>query len=85
MPSDAIAPKSASTTNKSKHPRSKALKDGIVKLRHDQALKTDAINVSVPVHDKLKAYVNTKPKDDPWSPYTMRNTDANALSNGHKL
>ena len=85
MPSDPVASKSVFTTNKSKHPRSKALKDGIVKLHHDQALKTDAINVTVPVHDKLKASVDTKPKDDPWSPYTMRNTDASALSNGHKL
>ena len=46
MPSDPVAPKSAFTTNKYEHPRSKALKDGIVKLHHDQALKTDTINVS---------------------------------------
>ena len=85
MPSDPVAPKSAFNTNKSKHPRSQALKDGIVKLHHDQALKTDTINLAVPVHDKLKAYVDTKPKNDPWSPYTMRNTDASAIGNGHKL
>ena len=85
MPSDPVAPKSAFTTNRSKHPKSKALKDGIVKLHHDQALKTDTINITVPVHDKLKAYVDTKWKDEPWSPYIMRNADANTLSNGHKL
>lgn len=85
MPSDSAAPKSALTTKKYKHPRSNALKDGIVKLHHAQALETDTINVIVPVHDKLKEHVDTKPKDDPWSPYTMKNTDASAPSNGHKL
>ena len=85
MPSDPVAPKSAFTTNKYKHPRSKALKDGIVKLYHDQALKTDTIDIIVPVHDKLKAYVDTKPKDEPWSPYTMKNTDTSALGDRHKL
>ena len=82
MPSDPVTPKSAFTTNKYKYPNS--FKDGIVKLHHDQVLKTDTINVTVPVHDKLKAYVDTKPKGDPWSPHTMKNTDASALSNGHK-
>ena len=85
MPSDSLTPKSAFTTNKHKHPRSKALKDGIVKLHHGQALNTDTFNVTVPVHDKLKAYLDTKPKDDPWSPYTMKNSDTSARSNGHKL
>ena len=84
MPSDPIAPKSGFTSNKDKHPRSTAFKDGIVMLYHDQALKTDSINVTVPIHDKLKAYVDTKPKDDPWSPYTMRNTNTSAFRNGHK-
>ena len=84
MPSDPVAPKSGFTTDKHKHTWSTALKDGIVKLYHDQALKTDTINVTVPVHDKLKAYVDTKPKDDPWSPYMMKNTDTSALSNGHR-
>ena len=85
MPSDPVVPKSAFTTKKHKHPRSKALKDGNVKLHQGQALKTDIINVIVPTHDKLKAYVETKPKDGPWSPYTMKNTDTRALSNGPKL
>lgn len=84
MPSEPVAPKSGFTSNKYKHPRSTAFKDGIIKLHHDQALKTDAINVTVPVHNKLKAYLDTEPKDDPWSPYTNNNTNRSAFSNGHK-
>ena len=84
MSSGPVASKSGFTTDKDKHPRSTAFKDGIVMLYHDHALKTDSINVTVPIHDKLKAYLDTKPKDDPWSPCTMKNTNTSVFSNGHK-
>lgn len=42
------------------------------------------INITVPTHNKLEAYVNTKSKDDPWSPYTIQNDTSSALSKEYK-
>ncbi|CAF9933283.1 MAG: hypothetical protein ALECFALPRED_005547 [Alectoria fallacina] len=39
---------------------------------------------NVPTHNKIKAYVNTKSKDDPWSPYTIQNDTSSALSKEYK-
>ena len=44
----------------------------------------DITEFPVPNYDKLKAYLDTKSKDDPWSPYATQNVAKGASNNGHK-
>ena len=44
----------------------------------------DITEATVPNHDKLKAYLDTKSKDDPWSPYATQKFAKGASNNGHK-
>ena len=46
----------------------------------NKELEIDITEVTVPTHDKLKAYLDTKAKDDPWSPYVM--TGGNSGNSG---
>ena len=50
----------------------------------DEGLRDNIVKATVPSHDKLKAYLDTKAKDDPWSPYTMQNTGAGASGKAQK-
>ena len=46
----------------------------------DEGLEVDNTKITVPTHNKLNAYIDTKSKDDPWSPYTIQNDTSSALS-----
>ena len=46
--------------------------------------RADHTEVKVPTHDKLKAFLETKPKDDPWSPYSMKNVTAVMFAKEYK-
>ena len=50
----------------------------------DEVLRADIVKNEVSTHDKLKSYIDTKPKDDPWSPYATRSVAAGANGNRHK-
>ncbi|CAF9941889.1 hypothetical protein IMSHALPRED_003085 [Imshaugia aleurites] len=40
------------------------------------ALKVNTTEFTVPSYDKLKAYIDAKSKDDPWSPYAIQDIAA---------
>ena len=70
-----LPPNSGSTATKTKQLSAATLKDGMFKLKaQDEGLKANMVKATVAKYDKLEAYLGTKAKDDPWSPYTMRKT-----------
>ena len=85
MPPPTLTPKSGSTADKVKQPSAATLKDGIMRPKmQNEGLKADTTKITVPVHNKLNAYLDTKSKDDPWSPYTMRSTTIGACGKEQK-
>lgn len=79
MPSDTLPLKPGTTAMKTKQLSAATLKDGMFKPKaQDERLQVNIVKATVPNHDKLKAYLGTKAKDDPWSPYTMQNAGAGA-------
>ena len=85
MPLATLPQKSGSTATKAKQLSAANLNDGMFKLKaQDEELKVNIVKATVPKHDKLKAYLDTKAKDDPWSPYTMQKTAAGASDKERK-
>lgn len=80
MPSDTSVPTSGSVKGTKEQGSNTGINDGIVGTIGNERLKADIAKVTVPTHDKLKAYLDTKPKDDPWSPYTVQDAGACASS-----
>ena len=85
MPSTTLPQKSDSTAKKTKQLSAAMLKDGMLKPKpQDEGREDNIVKATIPKHDKLKAYLDTKAKDDPWSPYTMQNAGAGASSKEQK-
>ena len=85
MPSNTFPLTSGTTATKAKQLSAATLKDGMFEPKlQGEGLKVNIDKATVPKHDKLKAYLDTKAKDDPWSPYTMQNTAAGASGKEQK-
>ena len=85
MPSNTLPLKSGTTATKTKQLSAAMLKDSKYKLEaHDEGLKIKNVKDTIPKHDKLKAYLDTKAKDDPWSPYTTQYTGTGASDKERK-
>lgn len=85
MPSNTLAPKAGLTRSTNERPSvAAALKDGMIRFHCLKGLKINDSKITVPTHDKLKAYVDTKPKNDLWSPFTIQNAAANTFSRERK-
>ena len=84
MPSNTLGSESSHFTKSTSERQSKALKDGTSDQIQSKRLDINVAEVTILTHDKLKAYIDTKPKDDPWSPYTMQNAAACTHCKEHK-
>ena len=85
MPSNTLPPNSGSTATKTKQLSAATLKDGMSTAKAQvEGLKVNVVKATVPKYDKLKAYIDTKAKDDPWSPDTMQTTATGASGKEQK-
>ena len=85
MPSNNLPRDSDSTETKTKQLSAATLKAGMLRpMTQDERLKVNIVKAATPKHNKLKAYLDTKAKDDPWSPYTMQDAGAGASGKEQK-
>ena len=85
MPPSTLPQRTGTTATKTKQLSAAMLKNGMLKPKaQDEGLKDNIVTPTVPSHDKLKAYLDTKAKDDPWSPYSMQNAGAGASGKDRK-
>lgn len=85
MPSNKLPLTPGTTAKKTKQLSGATPKDGMFKPKtQDEGIKGNIVKATVVSHDKLKAYLDTKAKDDPWSPYTMQNAGTGASGKEQK-
>lgn len=85
MPSIKSAPKSDFNRSNNKQRSDTALIGGIVRIIQNEGPNADITKVTVPSHEKLNAYLDTKPRDDPWSPYAIQKDGAVRVPSYDKL